>query len=127
MNNLGLLLIRIGVGLVVVYHGYPKLMGGEAVWADLGSIMSTLGITFFPVAWGFAFAAIQFIGGLLFLFGVFFRGATFFLFLNMLIVTLVTFLQNGLPSTAYPFMLTMIFLGMLLLNEGRYAVSRFIR
>lgn len=127
MNNLGLLLIRIGVGLVVVYHGYPKLIGGEATWAELGSIMNTLGITFYPIAWGLAFAAIQSIGGLLFLLGVFFRGATFFLFLNMLIVTLVTFLQNRLIGIEYPFMLMMIFLSMLLLREGRYALSRFIR
>ena len=35
-HDLGLLLLRIGLGVVFVVHGFPKLAGGPAAWAGLG-------------------------------------------------------------------------------------------
>jgi putative oxidoreductase len=35
-KNLGLLIIRVGLGVMFIYHGYPKLMGGVKEWTELG-------------------------------------------------------------------------------------------
>lgn len=51
-KNLGLLIIRIGLGIMFIYHGYPKLMGGTESWKHLGDSMKYVGIHFWPMIWG---------------------------------------------------------------------------
>lgn len=46
--TLGLTVIRVGLGVMMMTHGYPKLMGGPAGWEGLGGVMAVLGITFAP-------------------------------------------------------------------------------
>ena len=36
-KNFGLLVIRVGLGIMFIYHGFPKLAGGEKMWIQLGS------------------------------------------------------------------------------------------
>ncbi len=50
-KGFGLFLLRVGIGLIFIRHGYPKLMGGQEEWLWLGSKMSHLGITAAPVLW----------------------------------------------------------------------------
>ena len=49
-SDLGLLLLRIGIGAMFVAHGFPKLIGGPAKWTALGTATSHLGIDFAPLA-----------------------------------------------------------------------------
>ncbi|MCY4523969.1 MAG: DoxX family protein [Halobacteriovoraceae bacterium] len=62
--NLGIFIIRIVIGLMFIYYGYPKLMGGMAKWTQLGKSMGFLGISFYPAFWGFMAAVAEFGGGL---------------------------------------------------------------
>lgn len=50
--HLGLLFLRLAIGVSFFFHGFPKLMGGMALWSELGSAMGVLGITFAPALWG---------------------------------------------------------------------------
>lgn len=52
-RDLGLLLLRIGFGLMFIYYGWPKIMGGPPAWAKLGGAVGDFGITFAPAFWGF--------------------------------------------------------------------------
>lgn len=51
-KNTGLLIIRIGLGIMFMMHGYPKLLGGPDKWEAVGGAMKHTGITFFPTFWG---------------------------------------------------------------------------
>lgn len=66
--ELGLLCLRVGIGLVFVMHGWGKIIDVQQ-WHWLGSQMSHVGITFLPALWGFLAAAAEFVGGLCLVFG----------------------------------------------------------
>ena len=52
-SDVGLLIIRVGIGGIFMGHGFPKIMGGVELWTRLGGSMSMLGIDFLPAFWGF--------------------------------------------------------------------------
>ena len=52
-KEVGLFVIRTGIGLIFIRHGFPKLLNGVGEWQWLGNQMANLGITFAPVMWGF--------------------------------------------------------------------------
>ena len=71
----GLLVLRLGIGLQLTLHGWPKMMGGPDKWAKLGANMSLVGLDFAHGFWGFMAAFAEFGGGLLILLGFFTRPA----------------------------------------------------
>ena len=66
--NIGWLLLRVGIGISIFFHGLPKLMGGPETWTAIGSTMSVFGIDFAPQFWGFMAAIAESVGGILFAF-----------------------------------------------------------
>lgn len=55
-----LLFFRIGIGTLIMIHGYPKIMGGLQLWKELGIMfMAPLGIHCLPTMWGFCAALTQ--------------------------------------------------------------------
>ena len=64
-RNTGLLLLRIGLGVMMMVHGLPKIMGGPAGWAQLGGSMKVVHMDFLPVFWGFMAAITEGLGGFL--------------------------------------------------------------
>src|SRR5690349_759014 len=84
----GLLLLRIGIGIMFMVHGCPKIMGGAEKWEGLGNSMGSLGIHFWPVFWGFMAAFAEFGGGILLALGLFFRPAAFLLFVTMFVAVI---------------------------------------
>ncbi|MEO6167163.1 MAG: DoxX family protein, partial [Chitinophagales bacterium] len=62
--DLGLLIIRVGIGLLMMKHGWPKLTGGIEKWEKLGGNMDVIGIAFLPVFWGLCAALAETAGGL---------------------------------------------------------------
>lgn len=79
----GILMLRIGIGVMFMCHGFPKLTGGPEVWTKLGGAMSAIGIHFAPAFMGFMAAASEFGGGLLLILGLLTRPACFFLLTTM--------------------------------------------
>lgn len=45
-QNFGLLIMRIGLGAMMILHGKDKLFGGVATWTDLGHAMGNYIYTF---------------------------------------------------------------------------------
>ncbi|RAK70736.1 DoxX family protein [Hymenobacter edaphi] len=123
--DLGLLVLRLGLGVMMVVHGYPKLMGGPEKWAALGAEMRHLGISFAPAAWGLAAAVAETIGGQLLALGLLFRGACAGLLLTMLVAA-VSHLAVGEGFGAYSHAVEngIVFLGLLLTGPGRYSVDQ---
>jgi putative oxidoreductase len=124
-NNTALLLLRIGIGGMMMMHGYPKLSGGVAKWGKLGGAMDAIGIKIFPVLWGFMAAITESIGGLFFVLGLFFRPTSFFLLFTMVVATAMH-LKDGetIMDASHSIELAVVFLSMFIIGPGRYSVDK---
>lgn len=125
--ELGLLFIRMGIGLIFVIHGFMKLAGGPQKWIWLGSQLVPFGIAFLPVIWGFIAANAEFIGGLCLIFGLGTRIATLFIACTM-IVALMYHLNNGDSWTIYSYALSMlvVMIGLFLSGPSKYSLDEYI-
>jgi len=94
---IGLLIIRLILGVSLMIHGLPKLAGGADKWTALGSVMGMFGITFAPVFWGFMAAISEFFGGLFLALGLFRKTSCLLIFSTMLVAALMHTMK-GDPS-----------------------------
>ncbi|MGI4020604.1 MAG: DoxX family protein [Janthinobacterium lividum] len=124
-RNLGILLIRVGLGVMFIYHGVPKLAGGPEQWEKLGGAMQTVGISVAPAFWGFMAAAIETFGGLLFLIGLAFRPVCVLLTINLIIAALMHLSKgDGLQGAAHAIEDAIVFLGFIFIGPGIYSVDK---
>lgn len=126
-RDLGLLILRVGFGLVfVAYHGLPKLMGGPDGWERTGSAMENIGITFGYQAWGLAAALSESLGGLLFAAGLFFRPVCVALLTVMVMATIEQF-GRPMPAPEHALKNIFVFAGMFLAGPGRYTLRGLLK
>lgn len=92
--NIGLLVVRVLIGILFVVHGIPKLFGGIDVWNFVGSSMGFLGIKGGYAFWGLMAALAEFGGGILLIIGLFVRPASVFLFLTMIVAIVFHFAKK---------------------------------
>jgi putative oxidoreductase len=125
-HDLGLLLLRAGLGVMMICHGWPKLVAGPAGWEKLGEAMSHLGITFLPMAWGFLAVVTETVGGAMFALGLFFRPAALLLAVTMSVATVMRFRVSGgeFLEWAWPAEMGIVFLAMLFVGPGRWSADR---
>jgi putative oxidoreductase len=113
----GLLIIRVGLGIIFVIHGYPKIVGGPQSWLWLGSNMENLGIYSAPLLWGFIAACTEFFGGILLITGFFTRIVCFFLVFQMLVALLYHLNKgDGFMIYSHPLSLMIVFIGLFFVN-----------
>jgi putative oxidoreductase len=122
--HVGLLLMRIGLGISFMAHGLPKLAAGPEGWTSLGGAMANWGINFAPAFWGFAGAMAEFGGGLLLLLGLFFRPVCVVLVLTMATATMVH-LKNGdsFSTLSHALEMGIVFFCLLLIGPGHYSLD----
>lgn len=124
-KNFGLLIIRIGLGLMFIYHGFPKLAGGENGWAEIGSSTKYVGITFLPVFWGLMAAIVETFGGFMLILGLAFRPVCLLLIINMVVAALSQLGQNqGLMGASHAIEDAVMFAGLLFVGPGKYSVDK---
>jgi len=124
-KNFGLLIIRVGLGIMFIYHGYPKLMGGPKHWAELGESMKYIGIHFLPVVWGFLAATTELLGGFLLIIGLAFRPVCILLFINLVVAALMHLGSgDGLGGAAHAVEDAVVFAGLLFVGPGKYSVDK---
>lgn len=124
-NNTALLILRAGIGIMMMLHGYPKLSGGMEKWEKLGRAMGAIGINVIPTFWGFMAAITESVGGLFFLLGLFFRPTSLFLLFTM-IVAMAMHLKSGetIMDASHAVELAIVFLSMFILGPGKYSVDK---
>ena len=124
--ELGLLVIRVGIGATFAVHGFMKLTAGTEKWFWLGSQLSHVGITFLPTMWGFIAANAEFIGGLCLIFGFATRFAAGLIGVVMAIALLYHYKNNDAWGTySYALSLLIIMFGILLGGPGSYAFDAY--
>ena len=123
-RDTGLLILRIGMGIMFMFHGAPKLFGGPEVWTKVGMAMGAVGITFMPVFWGFMAAISEFIGGLLILLGLLTRPASMLLFITMAVAASMHLGKgDGLGGASHAIEAAVVFLSLILIGPGKYSLD----
>ena len=126
-KDLGLLIMRVGIGLLFMNYGWGKLMAGSEQWIWLGSQMAHLGITWAPWWWGLKAAASEAIGGVLLVLGFCTRiGA--FLIAAVMSVAVVMHLSigDGFKVFSFPLSLLFVMLGLICAGGGRYSFDHML-
>jgi putative oxidoreductase len=124
-RNFGLLIIRIGLGLMFIYHGLPKLEGGVDSWKALGSSTKYVGIHFLPVFWGLMAALVETVGGVLLVIGLAFRPVCLLLVVNLIVAAFFHFGKgDGLMGASHAIEDAVMFAGLLFLGPGKYSVDK---
>ena len=77
LKPLGLLLLRVAVGVIFIYHGYPKLFGHTR---DTMQVFAHMGL---PGYWVYIAGVIEFFGGCMLVAGLFTRVAGLLLAIEM--------------------------------------------
>ena len=123
-RDVGLLILRVGIGVMFVFHGLPKLIAGPETWTLLGVGMKALGIGFAPTAWGFMAALSECGGGILLILGFFTRPACFFLLTTMIVATMMH-IGKGDPFLKYSHAMEsgILFFSLILIGLGRYSLD----
>lgn len=120
-RDLGLLVLRIGIGAMFVAHGLPKVLGGPVRWQALGKAMTHLGVELAPTLWGFMAAFAEFGGGLLLVAGIAFRPACLLLLATMVVASAMHLGQgDGFVRASHAIEAAILFLSLLLIGPGRH-------
>lgn len=124
-RNTGLLIVRLGLGIMFMLHGYPKLIGGPEKWEVIGSSMKYLGITAVPAAWGVIAAITETFGGFLILIGLAFRPVCLILTCTMIVAAnMHLHTSDSYMSASQAIEAGFVFLGLALIGPGRYSVDK---
>jgi putative oxidoreductase len=126
-RDAGLLLLRLGLGGFFIWvHGWPKLAGGVAKWKEVGGAMEHVGITFWPVMWGFLATLAETLGALLVAIGLFFRPACLVLAIAMTIAAISSYSNKGgsLVGASHAIEVGIVFFSLIFIGAGKYSVDR---
>jgi putative oxidoreductase len=132
LNNLqpwGALILRIVLGVAMIYHGYDKVVpkggfhGGNAFSAleHHSHYVASLGL---PYWLGIVSALTEFAGGILILIGLFTRFAAFLISINMLVALAMVNRHHGYSGSEYSLALFAIALMLFFYGAGAAAVDR---
>ena len=120
LQPLGLLALRIVLGIIMIAHGYPKVFGGLSEHAHH---VSNLGL---PGWLAYCSAAAEFVGGILLLAGLFTRIAALAILINMSVAIWKVHWKNGLLGNGgyqFPLSLAAIAFALIFLGAGPMALD----
>lgn len=124
-RDIGLLFLRVGIGVMMIFHGWPKLAGGLPGWEKLGGAIGVLGIHFLPWLWGFLSAMTETVGGLLLVLGAAFRPAALLLTFNFIVATTMVYKTKGdFLDWSRPAEMLILFFSLIFIGAGKYSVDR---
>jgi len=124
-RDFGLLALRLGVGVMFLFHGWPKLIGGPDQWTALGGAVGYLGIHLFPMFWGLMAAVSELFGGVCLILGVVFRPACLLLVCTMAVAATMHFGRgDSLQTASHAIELGFVFFGLLFVGPGRFGFGR---
>lgn len=129
-KDLGLLILRVGIGVMFIFHGIPKLLGGPEAWEGLAQF----GLPFLPeggvsIAFGFAAMASELLGGLFLALGRYHRIACLALAGTMAVafttkIGSITGIGDFAKNAGWPLELLIVFVALFFAGPGRYALGK---
>ncbi len=127
-TSLGLLILRVGTGIVFIPHGYPKMSGRgnqeKHGRASLTQSITRLGLPF-PYAFAILVGTIEFIGGWMLIVGLLTPWVALAEAFVMLVAAGRNFFQKTFVGSAdFPFSLLVAMLALVLLGGGALSLDR---
>ncbi len=122
-SNLGLLLIRLGLATTLLVYALPKLLGGSAMWIQVGNDLRWLRADFPAQIVGLSVLIIQVAGSLGLITGGLFRISTVLLALvyGLHFLDFISIGYKTLPL--YAAALACVCIGLMITGPGRFAVA----
>ncbi len=134
LQSLGLLLIRLAIAMVFLYHGSQKLFGafGGPNYQEFAKFLAARHVPM-PMESAILSGCAEFFGGLVFLIGTGLRLISIPLAFNMLVAVIFT-APNGFnlankpyPGCEYPLTLLLVVIAMGLIGPGEFTLDRLFR
>jgi len=128
LMSIGLLVLRLGFGIMFLIHGTPKLLGGPESWQQLGeSGMAAFGLSSGLVFWGFMAAFAEFFGGLFLFIGFLTRPFAILLLGNMFVAAVMHLTQgHDFSIVSHPIEDGLVFIFFLIVGPGKYSVRHLV-
>lgn len=125
LQNIGLLILRIGLGFMFILHGYPKVFGGPEKWTEVGSSMQYIGIEMAPMFFGFMAGIVEFFGGIFLILGLFFTPTLVLLFIVMLVASITSIAAgDGFTSYSHSIEIGIVVLSLFFIGSGRHSLDQ---
>ena len=122
-NNVGLLIMRLGLAAVLLIHSLPKLIGGAHVWQSVGTTLNFINMGVPQTLLGFIFLLLAALGAVSLLFGYFFRIACIVLFMLFGLYFFNYFSIGYKTLMLWSIGIATVFLGLFFVGPGRYALT----
>lgn len=119
MKNTGLLLLRLGIGVIFIRRGWLKL-------SDIDGVVGLVsGVGFFaPLFWAWLLALVEFIGGIMILIGFHPRLAAEFLIIDMILALILVHTKLPFPAAELPIALLVGLCALVGAGAGNWVVSK---
>ncbi|MBI2979523.1 MAG: DoxX family protein [Chloroflexi bacterium] len=127
LTGLALLALRIGVGVELLVHGWPKIKNPASVTGFMEQLGMKPGIF-----WAWIAALVEFLGGIALILGLLTRPAAFFVTIEFLIIAFylkpkkmkVPFTTAQAAGWEWDWLIMMMGLALLLAGSGTYGLDR---
>lgn len=122
-KDIGLLIMRLGLAAVLLWHSVPKLIGGTPAWKSVGTTMDFINLGL-PVSFmGLLSLALETLCSIGLIFGYLFRFSSSVLFVLLLLYSFNYFNVAYKTLMMWSVALTSVFLGLIFTGPGRYSIS----
>jgi putative oxidoreductase len=126
-RDFGLLILRIGIGVAFVFHGYPKLLAGKEMWTGLGQALGAFGFDLpaplLPVM-GFLAALAETGGGALLVLGLLTRPACLGLLATMTVATIMHMDKgDGFKVYSHALEAGILFFSLIFIGPGKFSLD----
>jgi putative oxidoreductase len=120
----GLLLIRVSIGLLLILYTAPTLIAGPKAWAHFGAGAGHFGLHSHFQMWGFIGALLGCVGGVLMIFGLFFRIGVLLVLVLALGSAIAIYHGTGFRAALPSIEMCLVLTGLLFVGPGKYSVDK---
>jgi putative oxidoreductase len=128
LREFALFLLRVSIGLGLMYHGWLKIENGVDVFADKGITAMGYPFTWNPLLFAWLSTLAELVGGFFCFLGLWTRLAAFAIVVNMSVASFIA--MRGMPIIAMspmtrelPMAYVIISVAVLILGPGRWSVD----
>lgn len=126
----GPVVLRLGVGVTFIVHGYPKLFGSQPGPRGFAQYLQSLKFAP-PLFWAYAVGVVEFVGGIFLLAGFVMRPAALLLAVEFLVIILYVKWSKGFSfqkgGWEWDWALLTMTVALLLTGPGRFALDNRLR
>lgn len=120
----GLLLMRVSLGLLFILYTAPVLIGGPKAWAHFGTGAGQFGLHSHFQIWGFLGSLFGCLGGVLMIFGLFFRIGVLLVLLLAVGHAIALYKGAGFRVALPSIEMCFVLVGVLFVGPGKYSIDK---